>query len=140
MILDDMGVHLQGLGLGTLGTSLFKGRVPQDAPGGVVPDELIALFSVPGLPPDHTHDISGPAVEQPVVQVRVRGGTVPGAYASAWAKAYQAFLALDAVTNTTINGVFYQRIMALQSPFGQADDQYNRPFVVFHVRCVKAVT
>jgi Bacteriophage minor capsid protein len=138
MVLDDLGVFLHTLGLGTLGTSLFKGRVPHDAPGSAVPDELIALFSTPGLPPAHTHDISGPSVEQPVVQVRVRGGTAPGAYASAWAKAYQAFLALDAVKNATINGVFYQRILALQSPFGQPDDQYNRPFVVFHVRCLKS--
>src|ERR1043166_7924080 len=126
MVLDDLGIYLQTQGLGTLGTNIFKGRIPQDAPGTGVPDELIALFPVPGLPPEHTHDIVGPAVEQPMVQVRIRGGTTAGSDASAWTKAQQAFVALDSVRNQVINGVFYRQIMAMSSPDGRLGaDQWN---------------
>lgn len=135
MVLDDLAVLLQMEGLGTVGTNLFEGRIPQDAPG--VPDALIALFAVPGLSPEHTHDIAGPAVEQAVVQVRVRGTATQGGYAAAWQKVTQAFLALDGVHNQTVNGVYYRQIRALQSPFGLAEDESARPHLVFNVLCQK---
>lgn len=133
MILDDLAVRLQTAGLGTLGTTIFKGRLPPDAPGPAVADEIITLLPVPGLPPRRVHDIVGPAIEQPVVQVRLRGRATPGGYAALWAKALQTFLALDGVVNTTINGVWYEALFALQSPFGLPEDEWNRPTVIFNV-------
>jgi len=72
-----------------------------------------------------------------VVQVRLRGQAAQGGYAAMWTKAMTAFVLLDSVVNQTINSTFYERILALQSPFGLPDDQYNRPFLVFNVLCQK---
>ena len=137
MVLDDLAIYLQAQGLGMRGTTIFEGRLPADAPGGGVADALIVLFPVPGLSPLHVHSIVGPGVEQPVVQVRIRGGTTQGAYAAMWATAEQAFVALDSISNQAINGTFYQRIMALQSPFALPEDEYGRPTLIFNVRCVR---
>lgn len=137
MILDDLAMYLEAQGLGTRRVTIFAGRIPEDAPGSGVADGIIVLFAVPGLGPEHVHDIVGPAVSQPVVQVRVRGAAVPGGYAAMWSTAEQAYKVLDSVRNQTINGVFYRHILALQSPFGLGEDQYNRPTLVFNVRCAR---
>jgi hypothetical protein len=140
VVLDDIAVYLQTQGLGTRGSTIFEGRIPPDAPGGGVADQIIALFSVPGLPPQHVHDIVGPAVEQPMVQVRVRGSAAQGGYAAMWALAEQAGRLLDSVRNLSVNGTFYLAIMLQQAPVGLPEDQYQRPSLVFHVRCTKAAS
>ena len=138
MVLDDLAIFLQTQGLGTRGTNILEGRLPPDPPGAAVPDELIVLFAVPSPGPDHVHDIVGPALVRPVVQVRWRGRATQGGYAALWTKAEAAFVALDSVRNQVINGVKYLNIMALQSPNGAIpDDQYNRPTLVFSVICHK---
>jgi hypothetical protein len=140
VVLDDLAVYLQAQGLGTRSQTIFEGRIPSDAPGSGVADQIITLFAVPGLPPQHVHDIVGPAVDQPVVQVRVRGSAAQGGYAAMWTQAEQAYRLLDSVRNQVVNGTFYQAILALQSPFGLGEDQYQRPFLAFNVRCAKAAS
>jgi Bacteriophage minor capsid protein len=139
VVLDDIGLFLQTQGLGTLATDIFKGRLPEDAPGAGVLDEIIALFAVPGQGPVRVHSLVGPGVEQPVVQVRLRGSASAGGVTAMWTRAMQAFIALDSVTNQTINGVFYQKILALQSPFSLPEDEWRRPTLIFNVLCRKAV-
>jgi hypothetical protein len=56
-----------------------------------------------------------------------------------WAKAMQAYVALDSVTNQTINGIFYEKILALQEPFGFPEDEWRRPGLGFNVLCRKAI-
>ena len=138
MVLDDIALYLQAQGLGTRGTTIFEGRLPPEPPGSGIADQILVLFSVPGLGVLHVHDDPGASVEQPVVQVRVRGSAAQGGYAAMWARATQAFTALDSVRNQTLSGTFYQAILALQSPFGFPEDQYERPFVLFNVRCLKS--
>ena len=140
MILDDLGLYLQAQGLGTRGSTIFEGRIPPEPPGSGIVDQILVLFSVPGLGVLHVHDDAGAGVEQPVVQVRLRGSAAQGGYAAMWSKATQAFLALDSVRNQVLNGTFYQSILALQSPFGFPEDQYERPYVLFNVRCAKALS
>src|SRR5262245_45110840 len=111
MILDDLGLFLQANGFGTLGSSLFLGTLPQDAPGAGVQDQVLALFEIPGMPPEKTHDIVGPAVENAAIQCRWRGQ--PFGYAAIRTQAQAAFILLDSVVNQTINGVWYRQIMAL---------------------------
>jgi hypothetical protein len=137
MLLDDLGTYLQAQGIGTVGTTLFKGGIPQDAPAVSVQDALVALIETPGLPPMHVHSVPGPDVEQPTVQVVSRG--TPYAYAVARTKAEAAFVTLDSVHNQMLGSTFYLWILALQSPFLSHVDDLNRPHIVFNVRCAKAV-
>lgn len=136
MILDDLTVLLQAHL--PAGTTIFKGRIPPDPPGPAVPDEIIALLPVPGLPPEHVHDSAGPAVRQPVIQVRFRGRATQGGYAAMWAKAEQAYVVLDSVNNQIINGVFYRTIRVLGDVAGLGEDEFARPALAFTVRAQRA--
>lgn len=137
MVLDDLGAFLQVAGLGTLGTSLFLGSVPQDAPLVTIQDTLVALIEVPGLPSLHVHNDPAPQIEQPVVQVLTRGA--PHAYAPARLQAQAAFMALDSVQNQTLSGTFYLWIQAMQNPFLLHYDALARPVLAFNIRCAKAL-
>jgi hypothetical protein len=60
-MLSDIGNYLQAQGIGTLGTNIFLGLMPDQ------PDNCIALFEYAGSPPDlHWNG------EYPGLQVRVR--------------------------------------------------------------------
>jgi hypothetical protein len=136
-LLDDLGSYLQAQGVATLQTDLFKGGLPMDSPLAPVHDAIMAIIESAGLPPFHIHNIQQASFEQPVVQVVVRGA--PYDYAEARARAQAAFLALDGLSNITINGTFYLFVQALQSPFFLHSDQMSRPVIVFNVRCAKAI-
>jgi hypothetical protein len=137
MVLDDLGTLLQTAGLGTLGTSLFLGSVPMDAPLVTIQDALVALIEIPGLPPIHIHNEDAPQIEQPVVQVVTRGQ--PYGYAAARLQAHAAFVVLDSVHNQTLSGTFYLWIQAIKSPYILRVDDLHRPVLVFDVRCAKAL-
>ena len=47
---DDLAAYLQAERIGTVGTTLFKGSVPQDAPLVSAQDALVALIEGPGMP------------------------------------------------------------------------------------------
>ena len=133
MLLDDLGSHLQNAGIGTLGTTLFKGSLPLDAPAVVIQDALVALIETPGLPPVRTHDLG--RYELPVVQIASRGA--PYGYVAARQKAHDAWMALDGVSNQTLGSGFYLWIEALQSPWWLRSDELNRPVIVFSVRVAR---
>jgi hypothetical protein len=57
-----------------------------------------------------------------------------------WAKAMQAYVALDSVTNQIINGTYYEKILALQEPFGFPEDEWRRPALAFNILCRKALS
>jgi Bacteriophage minor capsid protein len=135
-VLDDLGLFLQTAGVGTLGTTLFKGRIPMDAPHVLVEDAVLALIEVPGLPANRVHDGPAANIEQPMIQVLSRGH--PHDYVEARTRAEAAYVALDGLTNVTLSGTFYLWIYAQQPPFvlRQADEM-GRPLIVFSVRCGK---
>jgi hypothetical protein len=133
MLLDELATYLQAEGIGTLGTSLFKGSIPlSDAQ-----DALVALIETPGLPPVRSHDMPPARYEQPVLQVATRGQ--PYGYAAARQKAQDAWDVLDGVANATLSGTLYLWIEALQSPFWLRTDDLERPLVVFNIRCARAL-
>lgn len=134
MLLDELGAYLQTAGIGTLGQSLFKGMLPLDTPG-TTHEAITAILEVPGSGPTYAHD--GTKYEQPHVQIICRGSSY--AYALARQKSQAAWDALDNLANQTLNGVFYLRIQALQSPFYLRIDEHNRPHIVFTVRCQRAL-
>ena len=135
MLLDELGTFLQQAGIGTVGTTLFKGQLPMDAPAVAVQDALVALIETPGLPPVRTHDLA--RYEMPVIQVASRG--VPYGYVTARQKAHDAWMALDGVRNQTLGSGFYLWIEALQSPWWLRSDELNRPVIVFSIRAARAL-
>jgi hypothetical protein len=130
VLLDELGTYLQTQGLGTVGTTLFKGHVPLQGP-----DALLALLEVPGMPAVRSHDTPVARYEQPVVQVLVRGA--PHDYQAARETAQTAWEALDGLSNVTLSDVEYLWMQALQSPFWLRTDDYHRPVLVFSVRCAR---
>jgi hypothetical protein len=134
-VLDDLVVYLQAQGLGTPAVSLFNGGIPEDAAGSL--DEVLALMTHAGLPPTYIHDKAAPDLEQPAVQVLIRGG--PYGDAVAQQRAQQAFVALASVHNQTLNGTFYLWVRPLQSPFKLRMDELHRPIIVFNLLCAKSL-
>jgi hypothetical protein len=134
-VLDDLGVYLQGEGIGIVNTSIFHGGLPFSTPQYPVLDAIIALIPVPGLSSLHTLSPGSPVkIEQPVVQILTRGKPHEGQ--EAFTRAMAAYEALDGLNNTTINNVFYLTIFAMQPPFllRQADEM-GRPHIAFNIRC-----
>lgn len=139
LVLDDLGAFLETAGVGILGQTLFKGRLPMDAPHVLVQDAVLALIEVPGLPADRVHDGPAANIEQPMIQVLSRG--LPHDYMDARTRAEAAYLALDGLTNVTLSGTAYLWIYAQQPPFVlRQEDNMGRPHVAFNIRCAKART
>lgn len=136
-VLDDLGTYLQTQGLGTLGTTLFRGGIPLDVPEVVMQDALVALVETPGLPPNYVHSTLGPDWEQPVVQTLVRGG--PYGYAAARTVAQNVFLALGRIANQSLSGTWYLWVLPLQSPFLLRTDESARPILACQFRCAKSI-
>lgn len=134
---EDLGQLLQAEGFGTLGQTIFlrNRTVFRDPPGSQIPDKILGLFDIPGLPPAQTHDSGGPSVEYPHVQLRWR--SAPYDYVWPSTQAHAVFLLFGSIANQVLNGVFYQQILPLESPFGQPEDEWNRPYTVLEVRCAK---
>jgi hypothetical protein len=119
-MLSDIGNYLQDQGIGTLGTNIFLGLMPDQ------PDNCIALFEYAGSPPDLHW--SG---EYPGLQVRVRNKS----YAAARTKIGEAMTALHGLHEQTLSGARYLLIKARGSPEVLKRDNNNRVelFVNFEI-------
>jgi hypothetical protein len=124
MILDELAGYIAAQGLGTLGTSLFLGRLPP------TPDSVIALRESGGPPPINTFDAS---YERPSLQVLVRGS----AYTSARLQAERLYQALTTVANTAISGVWYIHVTPDGPPTLLEHDESGRPILVFNLEVEK---
>lgn len=127
MLLDDIAGKLEEAGIGTIGTNIFKGELPDQ------PDNCIALFEYAGSPPELTHD--GKEIERPGLQVRVRNK----GYAAGRAKAESVILELQGLSNVTLGTTIYLSIRVNHSPAGIGRDTNNRAgwtvnFSVFKAR------
>lgn len=136
MILDELGAYLQAEGLGTLGTTLFLGGLPVDAPGASTPDAIAALVETPGFPAVYVHDEVPPSRESNVVQILVRGAPYDYATARTWAQ--QIWMALGSIRNQALSGTFYLTVQPLNPVFKLRDDDYSRPILTAQVRIDKA--
>ena len=128
-LLDAIGYYLptkitvasygtQGL---ILGQNLFLGRLPAEAPNAAV---LVQQYQ--GQAPDFTLGAAVFALENPRIQIQVRGERedYPGAYN--WTVLIQQVLGAI-VGTTTINGVTILRMEPLGSPNPLAYDDADRP-------------
>ena len=119
-MLTEISAYLKSQGIGTPGTDIFLGLMPDQ------PDNCIALFEYAGSPPDLHW--SG---EYPGLQVRVRNKS----YAAGRAKIEEVVKELHGAHELTLNGTRYLLIKARGSPEVLKRDNNNRVelFVNFEI-------
>lgn len=113
-VLDDLISVLVAANVGTAGTNIFASSAAV-IPIGMGP--YLTLNETGGVAPTRVQNSRPPNTVRPTVQVLVRAGRIAGtqeAWPAAYAMALAAYVALDGVFNTTINGVFYLSIQARQ--------------------------
>ena len=122
MKLKEIGAYLQSQGIGTLGTDLFLGLMPDQ------PDSCIVLFEYAGSTPDlHWNG------EYPGLQVRVRNKS----YAMARAKIGEVMEKLHGLHEQTLAGTRYLLIKARGSPEILKRDASNRVELVLNFEIIK---
>lgn len=134
MLLDDITDYLSSGGIGTIGTNLFGGFMPD------TPDVAVAVYESGGRPPDVAMGPSAGAVamEWPSVQVVCRATAYD--YAVARTKAHDAFKLLQGLPTRTINGTQYHWGMARQSPFLMGRDEAGRVLIACNYDIAKALS
>lgn len=128
MILPEIAAKLAALSLGTVGTNIFYGSMPDK------PDECCAIYEYGGLAPVHQFGSTALDYETPAVQVVFRGpkpvAGVTTAYTGPRAKAETAYRGLTAVEVTTLSGggqsALYHTIHAQQAPLMIGRDENER--------------
>jgi hypothetical protein len=119
-MLSDISTYLKNQGVGTPGTDMFLGLMPDQ------PDDCVALFEYAGSPPDlHWNG------EYPGLQVRVRNKS----YAAARTKIGEVMDKLHGLHEQTLSGTRYLLIKARGSPEVLKRDANNRVelFVNFEI-------
>ena len=119
-MLTEIGAYLATQNVGTVGTDIFLGLMPDQ------PDNCIALFEYSGSPPDlHWNG------EYPGLQVRVRNKS----YAAARTKIGEVMEKLHGLHEQTLSGTRYLLIKARGSPEILKRDNNNRVelFVNFEI-------
>lgn len=134
MILDDLADYMSSQGLGTTGTNLFKGIMPD------TPDACVAVFETGGLPSVHAmaSAVGQAVVERPRIQVLCRAAQYD--YATARTKAHDVYKLLDGLPARDINGTAYKWVAAIQSPFYMGSDANGRPLIATNYEITKALT
>jgi hypothetical protein len=134
MILDDITDYLSSGGVGTVGTNLFKGFLPES------PDAATVVYETGGSAPVHAmNPLAGQAVvELPSVQVVCRD--VAYEYATARATAHSVFKLLSGLPTRSINGTAYKWGAARQSPFLMGRDEAGRVLIACNYDIVKEVS
>ena len=100
MLIDDIGSYLATAGIGTLGSSIFLGNMPD------APDNAIALYQYSGNAPELVGNL-----ESPRLTVRVRNT----GYSAGMEKAQDILDALHTLADQTIGGTRYLYVRATGS-------------------------
>jgi hypothetical protein len=127
MMLDEIGAYLATGGVGTVGTNIFKGVMPD------VPVVQVGLFEDAGL---GSIDASGGvAAERPRLRVVIRGPA--SGYLTARTTAGTIHTLLNRVGGLTLTGIKYHFIKALGPPQGAGRDANNNVLVVVNFNIAK---
>lgn len=110
-VADDIAAYLATQSLGTVGTDIFVGFLPEE------PDDIIILTDTKGRPPDITTKI-----EFPGLQIRIRNT----AYLTAFAEARKINDLLHGMNNVTLSTVYYDFIEGQGSPLFVSKDNKMR--------------
>jgi hypothetical protein len=108
-LLEDLATALQDADVGTLGTNLFLGWLPD------APDNALALYETGGQPPSYTHHALTPAIARPSIQVMVRDHE----YVSGRERIDEAYAVLCGLSS-------YLAIQPIQPPFALGRDAHDR--------------
>ena len=119
--LQEIGALLATAGVGTVGTSLFLGYMPDQ------PDACGAIYEYGGERAELGFGVPGVQFENPSVQVVFRAG--PQEYAAPRALAETAFRELAEVQATTLSGTRYLIVRPKQSPFEMKRDEAERVYI-----------
>ena len=115
MLADDIAAYLQTSSIGTVGTDIFVGHMP-DAPA-----NCMAVIQSGGESPEMAGPISG-QIERPRLIVRVRNTS----YASGASKANDVLKALHTAGEVSLSGHRYLFIRAVGSVNQLGRDHENR--------------
>ena len=134
MLIDDIADVLSSGGAGTVGTTIFKGLMPDR------PDACVAVYETGGLAPVHAmNPLVGQAVaERPRVQVVARAAQQD--YETARSKASCCFKLLDGLPGRTVNATRYLGAFAVQSPFLLGRDESGRVLLGCNFDVVQELT
>jgi len=129
-LLDDIGTYLVAQSVGTLyvaglsssSVAIYLGMMREEN------DRNVTLIELPGLPPTETMgDSTAPIYATHRLQVLCRH--VAEDYVNALALANQVYDALVLVANETINGTYYLKVSATQTPtLLEWDDEHRAVF------------
>ncbi len=137
MLGDDIADVLSSGGVGTVATNIFVGQMPDNV------DTGLSVIETGGAFPLRTMGAGASAIGAPTAPVelpRVQVLSRSPIYATARAKAQDAFNLLDGIAARTINGVRYLYITAVQSPMDLGRDKNNRAHFSVNFDVVKAVS
>jgi hypothetical protein len=104
MLADDIAAYLQTAGIGTVGTDIFVGHLPD------APSNCLAVIQNGGESPEMAGPITG-QIERPRLIVRVRNST----YLNGSTKANAVLKALHTLGDQTLSGHRYLYIRAVGS-------------------------
>ena len=130
-ILESVGDFLASNGQGTLGTNLFLSLMPD------TPDACVSVYEDEGGEPMVSLGGSGLQLDQPNIQVIVRGARDD--YPGTRDKANAIRLLLGALTDQTISGVRILSMTPLGSVLPMGVDDKHRPMVSANFRCMVAL-
>ena len=120
-VLEDMGDYLEAEGVGTQGSTIFLGEIPDS------PDACTALYLYSGGPSVQAMGLAvgKSVVDFPRLHVEGRATTL----AAAEARVQAVYDELHNLGSVTINTTVYKSITALQRPFQLGVDQNERHLV-----------
>lgn len=127
-ILESVGDYLVTNNLGTLGTNLFLGTMPE------TPDECVAVYENSGSAPAFTMGPGGIVIDYPMLQIVARAGRED--YPTARDKAESIRILLASVLDSTISSVNIMRIEPMGSVNPLGVDSKFRPMVSVNFRCL----
>ena len=127
-ILESVGDYLVTNNLGTLGTNLFLGTMPE------TPDECVAVYENSGSAPAFTMGPGGIVIDYPMIQIVARAGRED--YPTARDKAESIRILLASVLESTISSVNIMRIEPMGSVNPLGVDSKFRPMVSVNFRCL----
>jgi hypothetical protein len=130
MLLDELSAYLGTQGIGTVGTDIFNGIIPDS------PDALVSLIEYGGVSPVHALGGGNAKWERPQVQVVVRATT----YSAARTKIETIYKLLHKLTNTALSSVLYLMIEAVQSPFFLRRDESTRVLLACNFQISKELS
>lgn len=119
MILEALGDYLQTNSIGTLGTNIFLGKMPES------PDYCVCLYEYEGMAPMQSFGGNPYDVDMPRIQVVVRGARDDYPTARDGAKSIKDIL--SDITDVTISSTKVLRVASLGSTIPLGLDDKDRP-------------